>query len=186
MHEFIKNLSNIIDPKFIIRKSSDSIAIEEKKNIKGCKKIQIKLNRKKVFSFNLDQERTKYFRTFQFFNPSTSGIAMINDGIIAIKENDKIIFLLFELKSQSMNNTDIQKKLKNAEYFCKYIINIINEHHNKHYQDQDIIFKSLLVTTNPSKTTTSGNKKISFRKKNKIDNFAAISCNRDYRIEAFI
>jgi hypothetical protein len=186
MHDFIGNISNVIDSKFIINKAHDSITIKEEQNNHGCKNIVIKLKRKQVFSFNLDQKRTKYFRTFQFFNPSTSGISMINDGIVIIVENSKINFLLFELKSNGININDIQKKIKNAEYFCRYIINIINEHYNKSYNEHNIVFKTLLVTTNTTKTTTSGNRKITFKKIGEIENFASIPCNRDYRIEAFI
>jgi len=188
MHEFIHNISNTIDSQFKISKSNDSITIEEKENTDGCKKVTIILNRKNVFSFNLDLKRNRStnFRTFQFFNPSTSGISMINDGILAIVEDNNIIFLLFELKSNSFDFKDIRKKMKNAEYFCCYIIDIINEHFSKNYKRENLIFKSILVTTNTSKTTTIGKKKISFTKKGKIEKFASVPCNREYRIEAFI
>jgi hypothetical protein len=186
MHQFIQHISNVIDSKFRITKSNNCILIEEKENQNGCKKIIINTSNKNVFSFNLDKKRTTNFRTFQFFNASTSGISMINDGILAVVENSRIIFLLFELKSNNFYFKDIQKKLKNAEYFCLYLIDIINEHFNKHYNKDDLVFKYILITTNTQKKTTTGNKKISFKQKENLEQFASFPCNRDYKIDVFI
>lgn len=188
MKDLINILNKVIDERFIIIKANDEIIISEDKNTKGCKKITLNLKQKKVFSYTLDKERDKNtnFRTFQFFNPTTASISKINDGNIVIVNNNKIVLLLIELKSERFTLNDVLLKIENSKFFFNYLIEIINKSYNKNYKINDIEYKGILFTSKTTtKGTTTGGKKIKFEIRNNMP-FKILSCNRIYILDSFL
>ena len=187
MKDLIDILNKVIDENFIINKANDKIIIDETKNSKGCKKITFNLKQKKIFAYTLDKDRDKNsnFRTFQFFKSQTASISKINDGNLVIVYNNRIVILLVELKSDNFTIKDVLLKIENSKIFSNYLIEIINANYKKNYKLSDIEYKGILFTTQVTKGTTTGGKKVKFKEINNIQ-FAKLACNRDYTLNSFL